>query len=54
MDHQEPSNPNSGPEGVNCNNCGRYVKFQPCKSDKNGNKGVLFATVGILLLYCSN
>ncbi|KAF8952645.1 hypothetical protein BDZ97DRAFT_1681014 [Flammula alnicola] len=31
-------------EGLNCTNCGRFIKFQPCKSTRNGNKGVLFAT----------
>ncbi|KAF8168384.1 hypothetical protein B0H34DRAFT_645984 [Crassisporium funariophilum] len=35
---------NSTLEGLNCINCGRFVKFQPCKTDKNGNKGVLYAT----------
>ncbi|KAF8814083.1 hypothetical protein BYT27DRAFT_7082951 [Phlegmacium glaucopus] len=30
--------------GLHCNNCGQFRQFQKCKSDKNGNKGVLFAT----------
>ncbi|KAF8894186.1 hypothetical protein CPB84DRAFT_1837276 [Gymnopilus junonius] len=35
---------NSAVDGLNCNNCGRFVQFQACKSNKNGNKGVLFTT----------
>lgn len=31
-------------DGLDCNNCGRFAKFLPCKSNKNGNRGVFFAT----------
>ena len=30
---------------VNCNTCGRLVEFKPCVSNRNGNKGVMFAIV---------
>lgn len=33
------------PDVVNCNTCGRLVEFKPCISNRNGNKGVLFAIV---------
>lgn len=30
---------------INCNTCGRSVEFKPCISNRNGNKGILFATM---------
>jgi len=32
-------------EGTDCNGCGRFVAYAPCKSDRNGNKGRMVATV---------
>ena len=39
----------SAPKGLDCNNCGWFAKFRPCQTRKNGNKGVLFAIVHVLL-----
>ena len=52
MEHHLPPMPptelpvtNSDLGGLFCNNCRRFTLFVPCKSNKNGNKGVPFTIV---------
>ena len=49
MSQSGTSSYDSSSKGLNCNNCGRFAKFEPCKTNQNGNKGVLFATVRLFL-----
>lgn len=42
------SNPVPAPStlaGMDCQNCGRFLSFKPCQSNKNGNRGRLVAIV---------
>lgn len=45
MSQSRPSAFSTDARSVNCNTCGRSVEFKPCLSNRNGNKGALFATV---------
>jgi len=36
--------------GVFCDNCSRFTPFVPCKSNKNGNKGVPFVIVCFIII----
>ena len=45
MSQSGPSMFSADARSTTCSTCGRLVEFKPCISNRNGNKGVLFATV---------